>query len=247
MPKSKRDRVVALTKTKKKGKEWKEGLVTQVRNCVDQYPAVYLFKHFNMRTEHFKDLREEHRETSKIVMGSNKLLQVALGKSDADEYRTNLHLLSERMKGQVALFFTSLKRQEVEEVFSGFSVEDYARAGAKAAHDFRLPEGPLSGPSGPLPHTLEPQLRKYGMPTKLNKGVVELIADFTVCSKGQVLDANQAAILRVFDIKMTTARIKLLACWDSEGDKFEELAEDDGSEGADLDMSGDLLEEDEEQ
>jgi hypothetical protein len=27
---------------------------------------------------------------------------------------------------------------------------------------------------------MEPQLRKYGMPTKLNKGVVELAGDFTV-------------------------------------------------------------------
>lgn len=37
----------------------------------------------------------------RFVMGSNKLLQVALGKTEADEYRTNLHLLSERLRGQV--------------------------------------------------------------------------------------------------------------------------------------------------
>jgi mRNA turnover protein 4 len=46
-------------------------------------------------------------------MGSNKMLQVALGKTEADEYRTNLSLLSDRLKGHVGLFFTTLERDEV--------------------------------------------------------------------------------------------------------------------------------------
>lgn len=46
-------------------------------------------------------------------MGSTKLLQVALGRTEADEYRTNLHQLSERVKGQVGLLFTKLPREEV--------------------------------------------------------------------------------------------------------------------------------------
>ena len=62
-----------------------------------------------------------------------------------------------------------------------FEHEDFARSGGKALHAFKLPEGALNGPGGqPLPHTLEPQLRKYGMPTRLNKGIVELVSDFEV-------------------------------------------------------------------
>jgi hypothetical protein len=37
-----------------------------------------------------------------------------------------------------------------------------------------------------------------------------------VCKKGSVLDPNQVAILRVFDIKMAKFKLKLLAVWEGE-------------------------------
>eukprot|EP00955_Chlamydomonas_euryale_P074654 362094-Chlamydomonas_euryale.AAC.7 len=46
-------------------------------------------------------------------MGSNKVLQVALGRDEADEVQPNIHLLSERIKGNVGLLFTDMAREEV--------------------------------------------------------------------------------------------------------------------------------------
>lgn len=230
MPKSKRNKVVSLTKVKKKDRTWKEGLLQKIRQCLDTYPTVYVFKHYNMRNESFKQLRDELQESCRFVLGSTKLMQVALGKAEADEYKTNLHQLSQRLKGNVGLFFTKLSREEAARIIDEFVHEDFARAGSRASHDFSLPEGPLSGPMGPLPHTLEPQLRKLGLPTKLNKGVVELLADTTVCRTGQKLDASQAGLLRVFDIRMAECKLKLLAVWEAGaegGGSVEELAEDD--------------------
>lgn len=239
MPKSKRNRVVALTKTKKKNREWKEGLVTAARACFDKYPDVYLFKHHNMRNDAIKQLREDLKEQGRFVMGSNKLLQVALGKTEADEYRTNLHYLSEHLRGSVGLFFTSLSREEAVAALEDCERDDFARVGAKATHDFKLMEGPLEGPTGPIPHTLEAQLRKLGLPTRLNKGVVELIADHTVCTEGQVLDPNQTSILRIFGVKMATFRIKVIASWCSQGEVFTDIAiveedEDDDEDGKEI-------------
>lgn len=45
------------------------------------------------------------------------------------------------------------------QLFGSFEVMDYARTGSKATEGFELSEGPVEGPTGPLPHTLEPTLR----------------------------------------------------------------------------------------
>ena len=58
---------------------------------------------------------------------------------------------------------------QVLKLFEDFEELDYARAGSQATEDFELAEGPLNGPTGPLPHTVEPILRKYGLPTRLKK------------------------------------------------------------------------------
>jgi mRNA turnover protein 4 len=220
---------VSLTQVKKKDRGWKEGLVSQIQQNLDNYPSVFLLRYENFRNEAFKNLREKIRDTSTFCLGSNKVLKVAIGKSDAEEYKTNLHLLANDIRGNSALLFTKLPQADVERMVDSFEVLDYARAGSEATEEFAIPAGPVLQWGEPIAHTMEPTLRKHGMPTKLNKGVVELLTDYTVCREGETLTPDKAALLKIFGVQMATFRMRLVGKW--EGDAYEKLGEDSEEDG----------------
>lgn len=180
---------------------------------LESYPYVYVFSFENLRSEAMRQVRDEHKETCRFVMGGTKLMRTALGKGPEDEQAPRVSELGEYLRGPVGLLFTRLPHDEVEALVAGCASEDFARAGSKATRTVEVPAGPVSGPDGPMAHTLEPQLRKNGMPTRLVKGVVELVSDYTVCREGAVLTSQQATLLRHFGIKMATFRLGLVAVW----------------------------------
>ncbi|KAI3448310.1 hypothetical protein Pfo_004975 [Paulownia fortunei] len=229
MPKSKRNRPVTLSKTKKKGKEHKENVVNSIRDAVEKYESVYVFAFENMRNLKFKEFRERLKSSSRFFLGSNKVMQVALGRSVSDEIRPGLHKISKLLRGDSGLCFTSLPKEDVQRIFDKYEDYDFARTGSLATEKVELKEGPLDE----FTHEMEPFLRKQGMPVRLNKGVVELVSDFVVCEEGKPLSPESARILRLLGIKMATFKLHLISRQSSED--FEVYKE--GLEDSDIESS----------
>ena len=214
MPKSRRDKVVALTATKKKDREWKGGLIESVWEALNEYSSVYCFRCTNLRNNTFKDLKADLSENSRFFMGSNKVLQVALGKTNQDEQRNNLSKVSEHIKGHCGLVFTNLTKEDLETSLAKYEVTDFARTGSIAPESITVEKGPVHGKHGGLmEHTLEPTLRKNGMPTKLNRGVIENLADHLVCKEGDFISPQAAILLRLFGHELATFKMELLCGW----------------------------------
>jgi mRNA turnover protein 4 len=108
MAKSKRNRVVPLTKVSKKENLSlkKTQLVEKIENYLKEYENCYVFRYKNMTTVPMQEVRN-YWSSSKFIIGKNKVLQVALGKSEDDEPKLNSHKLASYLKGNCGLFFSN--------------------------------------------------------------------------------------------------------------------------------------------
>ena len=210
MPKSKRNKVVPLTKVKKHGKAGKEELIAKVREAVEEFKNAYVVSYESMRSGPFKVIANQWRSDSRFFLGKNKVIQVALGRQPEEEPADNTHLLSRYMRGNVCLLLSNRGKDALEKSFGELEEqhEDFATAGTKATYTVFLKAGTetLDG----YAHSLEPQLQMLGLPTKLNYQKIELLSDVFVCREGQTLNVEQCKILKILGHKMANFKLSLL-------------------------------------
>ncbi|KAI9573628.1 ribosomal protein L10-domain-containing protein, partial [Boletus coccyginus] len=220
MPKSKRSKLVSLTKVSKKTREHKNALLNEIQQSVEKWKYCWLFEVGAMRNTHLKTVRNLWRDSARIFFGRAAVMAKALGNTPEEEHRPGLHKLAEKIKGQVGLLFTDSEPQEVIEWFEDFRQADFARTGNIASRTVILPVGPVmrvySDPPEPFPHNEEPQLRKLGLSTTLKKGVPTLETSHKICDKGKALTSEQAQLLKLIGEKMVVFRVGLKVRWDSD-------------------------------
>lgn len=233
--------LVSLTKTDKKGLGFKQHCIDDIRNCIEKYDSVYLFSVFNMRNTLLKEVRGEWRD-SRFFFGKNRIMKLGLGTSDSTEVEKDLHKLSKRITNQCGLLFTSRDKAAVQKWFDEYSAIDYARSGFRATETVTIEEGPQDE----FCHSIEPHIRKLGLPTKLDKGIVVLYKDYTVCKKGQILTPEQAKVLKLIAKPIATFRLTINCLW-NKTTGFEALTEGDDDTGADSGRGDDDEEDDDEE
>ncbi|KAJ7147075.1 ribosomal protein L10-domain-containing protein [Mycena crocata] len=217
MPKSKRSKLVSLTKVAKKTKEQKGAMIKDLQENSEKWKYCWLFTVGAMRNTHLKTVRKLWKDTARIFFGRSAVMAKALGTTPEEEHRLGIHKLAKQIQGQVGVLFTDTEPDEVLEWFADFQQPDFARAGNIASRTVILPAGPVmrhhSDPPEPFPHNEEPQLRKLGLSTSMNKGVPTLHNPHKLCEKGKPLTGEQAQLLKLIGEKMVVFRVALISRW----------------------------------
>lgn len=233
MPKSKRARLVHTSQVQKKpSKEKSASLFAAVQDAVDNYQHVFVFKVDNMRNTYLKDVRR-HFADGRIFFGKTKVMAKALGSDPESEHAPGLSKLSANLRGNVGLLCINREVQEVLDFFEEYVEVDFARAGIDASRTFVVPAGIVYSRGGeeepdndvPLPHSLEVMARKWGMPTRLEKGKVMLDQPYTVCEEGKELNSNQTALLKLFGVALAEFKVQIDSYWTAATQQVTEIEE----------------------
>lgn len=208
MPKSRKNQVVTLAQTSKKGRVLKAATIDSVRDAADSHSHVYVVSLHNERNRLLTRLRDAVPDAP-LFFAKNKVVHIALGRSESEEYLPGLSKLVPVLKGKRALWFANQSVEELRAACASVAEEEYARAGSIAEKDVVLPEGPLLG----VAFSLEPLLRQLGLHTKLERGVVVLLQDTPLCKVGSVLSPETCRLLKLLNIKCARFQVDFEFVW----------------------------------
>lgn len=224
MPRSKRTKLVTLAQTEKKGRENKERIFDEVRECLDKFKYVWVLGLENVRTPVLQDIRSDWIG-SKLILGKRKVLEKALGSTPEEAYKENLNKLTKHTNGVCGLLFTDEDFETVKAYFTAYTKADFCRAKEKSPISLTVPEGIVYSRGGQIPieedvpmsHSMEETMRnKFQMPTRIKMGKIVLEAPYKVCEEGEVLDVRQALILKLFGVAASEFKVKMIAYYDGE-------------------------------
>lgn len=158
----------------------------------------------------------------RLFLGKNKLLQIAFGRTQEDEYSDNLSRLSPLLSGSVGVLCTNRDASHVEEYFATLSVEDYARAGTVASKTILITNAMIET----HPVSMVEQFRKLGLPVEVQNGRVGMVGgreEYEVCKKDKELSVEQCKILVHMGVKLAVFKIELIRRWEKENGTVEEF------------------------
>jgi mRNA turnover protein 4 len=206
MPKSKRNKVVPISKVKKQDNLSfkKKDLSDKIKKYLNQYEFCYVINYKNMTTMPMQELRN-YWSSSKFVIGKNKVMQVVLGKTDEEEFKTNTHKLSKFLKGNCGLFFSNEDPDLVVEYllylifsyFKNYTCPYYGNVGTIPDKTEIIKSG-LPQELASFPSSMESQFRQLGLQIKLDGGKFYLLSDYVVCKEGSPLTPEQTKMIVLY-------------------------------------------------
>ncbi|KAG9446136.1 hypothetical protein H6P81_012264 [Aristolochia fimbriata] len=192
---------------------------------LDEYSQVLIAAADNVGSNQLQNIRQGLRGESVVLMGKNTMMKRSIKlhaeKTGNKEYMNLLPLLV----GNVGLIFTKGDLKEVSEEVAKYKVGAPARVGLVAPIDVIVPPGNTG---------LDPSQTSFfqvlNIPTKINKGTVEIITPVELIKKGDKVGSSEAALLAKLGIRPFSYGLVVLSVYDS-GSVFSpevlDLTEDD--------------------
>uniref|UniRef100_A0A5B6Z259 60S acidic ribosomal protein P0 n=2 Tax=Davidia involucrata TaxID=16924 RepID=A0A5B6Z259_DAVIN len=192
---------------------------------LDEYNQILIAAADNVGSNQLQNIRKGLRGDSIVLMGKNTMMKRSV-RIHAEKTGNNAFLnLIPLLVGNVGLIFTKGDLKEVSEEVAKYKVGAPARVGLVAPVDVVVPPGNTG---------LDPSQTSFfqvlNIPTKINKGTVEIITPVELIKKGEKVGSSEAALLAKLGIRPFSYGLIVLSVYDN-GSVFSpevlDLTEDD--------------------
>jgi len=176
-------------------------------------------------SKQLQNIRSGLRPDSIVLMGKNTMMKRSIRLYAEKSGNTAYQNLIPLLVGNVGLIFTKGDLKEVREEVAKYKVGAPARVGLVAPVDVVVPPGNTG---------LDPSQTSFfqvlNIPTKINKGTVEIITPVELIKKGEKVGSSEAALLAKLGIRPFSYGLIVQSVYDN-GSVFDpdvlDLTEDD--------------------
>jgi len=174
--------------------ERKQKYFAKLTKLIEEYTQVIIVGADNVGSHHMQNIRKGLRGKGIILMGKNTMVRKVI-RGNADSH-PQLQTLLPYIKNNVGLIFCNGDLSGVKKIVAELRVAAPAKVGATCPNDVIVP----AGPTGMEP-TQTSFLQALNIPSKINKGQVDIVNDVKILVKGQRVGQSEATLLLKLNIK----------------------------------------------
>uniref|UniRef100_A0ACD5VG41 Uncharacterized protein n=1 Tax=Avena sativa TaxID=4498 RepID=A0ACD5VG41_AVESA len=189
--------------------ERKHAYDKKLRKFLDEYSRVLIAEVGNVGSTQLAAIRRAIRGESEMLMGKNTLIRRCIKVHAEAIGNDKIKALIPLLHGNVGLIFTKADLKEVRDEVSKYKVEAPARVGQVAPIDVVVPPGKTG---------LDPSQTSFfqvlNIPTKINKGTVEIVSPVDLIKKGDKVGSSEAALLAKLGIRPFSYGLEITNVYD---------------------------------
>ncbi|XP_059300602.1 large ribosomal subunit protein uL10-like [Lycium ferocissimum] len=163
---------------------------------LDTYQQILIVGADNVGSNQLQMIRKGLRGDSIVLMGKNTMMKRSIRVHAENTGNNAILALIPCLAGNVGLIFTKGDLKEVSDEVSKYKVGAPARVGLVAPIDVVVPPGNTG---------LDPSQTSFfqvlNIPTKINKGTVEILTPVEIIKKGEKVGSSESALLSKLLIK----------------------------------------------
>jgi len=172
---------------------WKNKFFTKMITYLNEYPKCFIVGADNVGSNQMQKIRISLRGDAVVLMGKNTMMRKVI--RGQIENNPNLERLLPHVYENIGFVFTKMDLSTIRDKITENKVAAPAKAGAFAPCDVVLPAQVTS--LGPEKTSF---FQAIQIPTKITKGMIEIITDVNLIKAGDKVDASAATLLNMLKI-----------------------------------------------